>query len=132
MQERIATVHPRDTWREISFGSSKGESSMSFYISKPQTLKAPKAPKVWPTISPSEIRTIIFERDTWHQIKPSRRFSHRDCKKQGLAPSYFRTPKAFLRINAGSQHVVMWKIKLSCTRGAKGVKFSHREDHRDL
>jgi hypothetical protein len=100
--------------------------------SYPRNAKCQERPGPGPTISPSESRTIRSERDAWHQIKPSRRFAHRDFKKQGSAPSYSRTPKAPLRINAGSQPVVTWENKKSCAKGAKGVEFSHREDHRDL
>jgi hypothetical protein len=70
-----------------TFGSSRGESFMLFYISKPRTPIAPKAPKVGPVVSRS-----IFSRpskgDTWRQTEPSRCFAHRDSKAQRAAPLY--------------------------------------------
>jgi hypothetical protein len=55
----------------------------------------------------------------WRPIKPSWRFTHRDCDKQGSSPSYSRTSKVPLRINVGSQPVVTWEIKRVVQKGLK-------------
>jgi hypothetical protein len=50
--------------------------------SYPETRSAKERPGPGPTTSPSEFRTVRSERDAWRQIKPSRRFTHRDLRSK--------------------------------------------------
>jgi hypothetical protein len=121
-QEQSQPSIQRDTWcaiRLLAFSPIAISKAQGAAPSYSRCARCRERPGPRPTASPSEFRTVRSEKDAWRPIKPSRRFAHRDYDKQGLAPSYSRTPKAPLRINAGSQPVVTWEIKELCKRGQR-------------
>jgi hypothetical protein len=95
--EAISTVHPQETpgarLGSSPIRSSRLRSARSSSLIPPMR-EVTRAVKTWGpqqrrvSLGPSDLK------DTWHQIKPFRRFAHRDFKKQGSALSYPRTPKA--------------------------------------
>jgi hypothetical protein len=84
-----------------------------------------------PTASSGEFRTVRSRRTR------GARLSHLGVSLIAISRSkdqplpYSRMPKAPLRVSTGSQPVVTWERKELC-KGAKGVEFSYRKDHRDL
>jgi hypothetical protein len=123
-----------DTWRAIRLPAFSPIAISKRKEQLPHIPDARSATRVSRTWGPQHHRVSSGPSDLEGRvapIKPSRRFAHRDFKKQGSAPSYSRTPKAPLRISTGSQPVVTWERKELCKRGQRR-RVQSQKDHRDL